>query len=188
MPVESNNYYKTGFGNEPIATMAMLPNGLMMVAGNVPSNTNPDNVPNTWDFTCTVTDVVSVTIPDCPVGSDLIVRGNFDNCWDGLHYDSPNHRSHMSTQQEDGYCPSSHPVSVVRLGINVHYQILPGMDTTTWKLSCDLGAAGLCSHADVRIHWDPQVAEDWMNNCVRNGGSCQNNTNAGYELYSQLAP
>jgi len=52
---------------------------------------------------------------DCPNG--LRAELFFPSCWDGVHPDSEDHRSHMAypSVMDDGECPDTHPVRVPSL-------------------------------------------------------------------------
>lgn len=181
IPLIWNNYYKTGYNQIPIASIKELPNGLVVIAGSNPMNTKLETA-DTSNFGFACNDVPSVTIPSCPAGGDITVHGTFPNCWDGKNLDSPDHRSHMA-YSGGGVCPSTHPVAVVQLGFHVHYHVLPNTDTSKWKLSCDMGQGGLCSHADAKILWDTAIRDEWMQGCIYSRGDCQANMGKGRELY-----
>jgi Domain of unknown function (DUF1996) len=78
----------------------------------------------------------------------------FPSCWDGVHLDSPDHRSHMAYPRGKG-CPSTHPVSLPKLVVHVVYGISNGAG---YGLSSDamMGtSSGRSMHADFWNVWDP---------------------------------
>jgi uncharacterized protein DUF1996 len=60
------------------------------------------------------------SVPTCPRGTHLVLRNRFPDCWNGRDLDSADHTSHM-TFSVRGTCPSSHPVPVPAISVNVHY-------------------------------------------------------------------
>ncbi|MEY4942835.1 MAG: hypothetical protein RL254_1016 [Planctomycetota bacterium] len=181
IPFGWNNYYKSGYNQIPVATMQPIPNGLKIIAGNSPSNADPATSVGGWSWSCDDT-LKGVSIPACAPGRDLTAHGVFPNCWDGKNLDSPDHRSHMAYSGGQS-CPASHPVGVVQLSFNVHFRVPANADTTKWKLSCDMGAGGLCLHGDASVLWNTAIRDEWMTGCVYSFGSCQANMGMGRELY-----
>ena len=54
-------------------------------------------------------------VPQCKSGdTGLTVHVLFPDCWDGVHLDSADHKSHMAYSVSD-QCPSTHPVSLPTL-------------------------------------------------------------------------
>jgi hypothetical protein len=64
----------------------------------------------------------------CPGGlrADIF----FPSCWDGKNVDSEDHQSHVAypSNVNSGKCPSSHPVRLVSLFMEVMYDINPWKD------------------------------------------------------------
>ena len=96
-------------------------------------------------------------------GGKLGVRIIFPDCSNGKH-DSYNHRAHMAySRQIDGKvrCPSSHPISVPVLTMNV-----------TFPLPTSQGPARLSSgkpstmHADFFNAWKQTVLNDLVKRCI----------------------
>ena len=66
-----------------------------------------------------------------------VVRLKAPSCWDGVHLDSADHKSHMAWPV-NGVCPADHPVPLPMLEIKIPYP-LPGGNTS--GLAYSSGAA-----------------------------------------------
>ena len=183
MPDFILNYYK-GMGGtaETIAGLPVLPAGLRMIAGY--DMNNPSAVTSTFWYCESIgpnatNPQYSKTIIACPAGDRVIARVAFPMCWDGVHLDSPNHRSHMSYEVWDGYghsaCPSTHPVRLAEYSMGIFWP--SDGKVGSWKLSSDTmpgmtHAPGSTFHADWFGAWDPGVMQTWMRECVNKMRSC----------------
>jgi hypothetical protein len=106
-------------------------------------------------------------VPTCPVGTHLVMRVHFPDCWDGVNLDSVDHRSHLSNTSRGGACPGSHPVAVPHLRLNVHYPDGVG--------GADVGLSSggpSTSHADFFNAWDPQAQRRLVQQCLNLAVSC----------------
>jgi Domain of unknown function (DUF1996)/Bacterial TSP3 repeat len=97
----------------------------------------------------------------------------FGDCWDGRS-DSPNHRDHLAYSQAPGgstvrVCPSSHPIEVPSLTLQLKYPTRAG--STTRLASGDMRTL----HADFMNGWDQtklaQLTRDCLNANKYCGGS-----------------
>jgi hypothetical protein len=73
-------------------------------------------------------------------------------------------------------CPVTHPVAIPVVTFNVKWPVTSG--TGAWRLSSDMysgGPGGFSSHGDWWNGWNPDVANVWINNCLRAGLDCQMN-------------
>jgi hypothetical protein len=72
-------------------------------------------------------------------------------------------------------CPSSHPVPLPEITMNVRYYVPAGANTSTWRLSSDTysGPAGYSGHADWWNGWDRNVFQRVVNNCYARALDCQ---------------
>ena len=61
----------------------------------------------------------SATIPDCD-GAGLFFELRFPECWDGVHLDSADHKSHMAYAC-GASCPADHPVLVPQLVFHIEW-------------------------------------------------------------------
>jgi uncharacterized protein DUF1996 len=88
----------------------------------------------------------------------LELHVDFPDCWDGVHLDSPDHRSHMAYSR-DYVCPASHPVKVPLIRLMVRYPIAGGRDV-------HLSSGGqLTGHADFVNAWDERFLTRLVDTC-----------------------
>ena len=97
-----------------------------------------------------------------PNPANLIVK--FPGCWDGVHLDSPNHRSHMAFDTK-GPCPASHPVRVPTITEVFRYPV----NVSGFHLSSGPFATG---HADFWNTWDQDALETLVDRCLNNTQQC----------------
>lgn len=192
VPSDSIFYYKTGY-LVPLSTMKAPPSGLRMVGGNSATRTTPvaDWSPNAvYSFECWSDSLpggrggFQQTIPACPVGGNVLMMLVFPDCWDGVNLDSPDHRSHMAYSR--GTCPSTHPVLLPQVTLNIHYAVTVGQDSTKWRLASDnyTGPGGYSVHGDVWFNWQADIEDTWLNNCLKASKDCHANLlGDGRELF-----
>ncbi|KAK3215015.1 hypothetical protein GRF29_19g1984182 [Pseudopithomyces chartarum] len=71
----------------------------------------------------------------CPAG--LMINVRFPTCWDGKNLDSPDHMSHIAypssgTFENNGPCPSTHPVKIPQLFYEVIFATEKFNDKSLW--------------------------------------------------------
>jgi hypothetical protein len=90
-----------------------------------------------WDGTLTT----YARPPTCAAGAPLVLNLWFPRCCDGVHLDSPDHRSHVTypPNPPGTPCPADHPVPIPQLEYHVLYQ---APADSAWRLSNDTTAAG----------------------------------------------
>ena len=153
--------------------------GLRMIAGDS-KNSGPYQWGGPAHFTCI--DPVSGTggstqnVPtSCPTGNTIWAAVMFPQCWDGVNLDSPDHKSHMSYPVQ-GSCPSTHPVAVPEITVNVLYPVADMKALSRWRLASDTYdssiAAGYSSHADWFNGWKPQIMDAFVQNCDQPPKDC----------------
>ncbi len=167
-PALSVFYYKTGYNGVRAADVKPLPAGLRMIAGD-PTNRSATGH---FRFYCFNNGTKSQTFPNCPVGDELVTEIWFPQCWDGVHLDSPDHKSHMA--YPSGGCPASHPVALPEITFNIHYLVTEANQTAKWRLSSDTydGPPGYSSHGDWMNGWDRPVMEGWVHDCLNAAVDC----------------
>jgi hypothetical protein len=109
----------------------------------------------------------------CEPGQFVRLTLSFPQCWDGRNLDSADHQSHMAWPDNIG-CPSSHPVAVPQVTMNVYWPV-PAGGNSSWRLASDMysgGDAGWSGHADWWNGWDPAIEQVWIDRCVRAGIDC----------------
>jgi hypothetical protein len=161
-PSKLNAYYRPGPGVDPAEVQAH-PAGLAIVSGDhTATEAQPLNVVG-WH--CGSSPALSADPPSCPRTAGLALRVTFPDCWDGEHVDSDDHRSHMALSQ-DGECPSSHPVAVPQLVLDIHYPVTG--DATVALASGPPHAA----HADFFNGWDQDALEREVGACINRSLVC----------------
>jgi hypothetical protein len=191
-------YYKTGLctysitcsGSADLTAAALLdihwlPPGLHLLAGD-PAATAPTGV---VQFACMMSSgnarVSGDTIPACLVGEALWVQVHLPNCLalnaDGSPMvDSADHRSHAAymeawptwtspTPGKAYRCPLDHPFEIPQIDAKEIFEVLPGMDTTQWGLSC---GPDYCAHVDWFNGWDFSVMDPTSTECLRKRRDC----------------
>jgi hypothetical protein len=106
----------------------------------------------------------SATIPTC-VGrfGGLRLHVNFPDCWDGVHRDSGDHKSHMAYSR-GGECPLSHPVEVPALSLIVYYPV-SGVG------ELELASGGqLSGHADFVNAWHQRTLDALVDRYLNRAG------------------
>jgi hypothetical protein len=177
-------YYKTfTIPAYPLSRTQPLPSGLRMVAGDMRA-TGPQSMTHWNCFGVGGTD--SAAIPNCAPGKSVEMHVTFPACWDGKNLDSTDHKSHMAYSRGAEGCPSTHPVPVPNIILNVRYLVQNANDPTFWRLSSDMNGnpAGLSAHADWFDGWLPSVRDAWVSNCSQKPTNCEvDNLGDGTELY-----
>jgi len=172
-------YYKTGYNGVRPGDIKSLPQGLRMIAGDS-KNSGPYPWGGPAHFTCI--DPVSGTggstqnVPaTCPTGHTIWAAVTFPQCWDGINLDSPDHKSHMS-YPVNGSCPSTHPVAVPEITVNVLYAVTDMKALSRWRLASDTydpsTPAGYSSHADWFNGWQPKIMDAFVQNCDQPPKDC----------------
>jgi hypothetical protein len=172
-------YYKTGFNGVRPGDVKSLPQGLRMIAGDS-KNSGPYQWGGPAHFTCI--EPVSGTGPStqnipttCATGNTIWAAVTFPQCWDGVNLDSPDHKSHMSYPVQ-GSCPSTHPVPVPEITVNVLYTVADMKALSRWRLASDTydpsTPAGYSSHADWFNGWKSKFMDSFVQNCDQPPKDC----------------
>lgn len=176
-------YYKTGYNVDP-ATIQEIPAGLQMIAGDR-NNVGQKQTINSLDVAtwgCLNAQRTNTgAMPDCPVGDVVTLSISFPQCWDGVHLDSQDHKSHMAypnyrNAPDRSTCPSTHPVMLPIITEIFRWPVTAGMNTAYWRLTSDMysvGArGGYSAHADWMNGWTPEFFRAIVTNCLRPGRDC----------------
>ena len=118
----------------------------------------------------------------CGSGNRLGMIISAPRCWDKVHLDSADHRSHLSYMVRDPNtgleaCPATHPAVIPELTLGVWYSVGPE-GATTWELSSDTMpdgskmVPGSTFHADYFEGWDERVKLMWMAGCIEQRLNC----------------
>lgn len=148
-------------------TVEPFPEGLRMIAGNAAASL-PQSITVTF-WHCGMGSGVprSSVVPSCPGagGHTLRLEVLFPNCWDGVHLDSNDHKSHMAYSR-GARCPASHPVVVPAISLTVRYPIID-------PSGVELASGGQNSaHADFFNAWDPTELARLVSGCLNAGIRC----------------
>ncbi|MEZ5734621.1 MAG: DUF1996 domain-containing protein [Novosphingobium sp.] len=182
-------YYKRRPASDPFCTTAAkecvgIPRGLRFIFGfdvTRPDDPQPEN--KHFSFLCVegwspVTDHADFasTARNCHVGQWIKASISSPECWDGVHLDVPDHRSHLSYMKRDestGWvekCPSTHPYLIPQFTMGVSYSVVAGDDPTLWYLASDHmvpGAApGSTFHSDYFEGWEEEIRLRWEAGCI----------------------
>ncbi|MEZ0076400.1 DUF1996 domain-containing protein [Planotetraspora sp. GP83] len=103
--------------------------------------------------------------PVCAQGGHLIYQLMFQDCWDGKHIDSPDHKSHMGPMK-DGRCSGDYPVAVPNISLMVNYNTLGGDG-----LSLSSGMAS-SMHGDFMNAWVPEKLGALVKVCINADAKC----------------
>lgn len=165
-------YYKSGYLGVAPGTIQAFPKGLRIIAGDS-NNAGPQNG---WAARLGCVSGIgghTPSMPSCPVGDSLSLVVIFPQCWDGINLDSPDHKSHMAYGTGGG-CPSSHPVPLPEITINVSYKVTEANSGAFLRLSSDKTAnpAGSSLHADWFNGWDAATNQTFVKECVAKSADC----------------
>ena len=158
-------YYKTGYRGIAPAAVQPMPAGLRMIAGD--SKASAPTAGGIAIFNClapaTGEGPKTVELPTtCPVGNTIWATVTFPQCWDGVHLDSPDHKSHMA-YPINGACPADHPVPFPEVTLNFAYTVTDAEALAHWRLASDNYdssiPAGYSLHADWFNGWKPEIMQ-----------------------------
>jgi hypothetical protein len=104
--------------------------------------------------------------PLCAPGATLMFQLVFQDCWDGVHLDSPDHKSHVSFTY-DGKCGGAFPVAIPSISFVLAYPTSGTADGFTL-------ASGMASsiHGDAFLAWDNAALGHRVKNCVVQKAKC----------------
>ena len=104
-------------------------------------------------------------VPTCGDNENLVFRVRFQDCWNGRHLDSADHRSHVS-YSKNGVCPSRFPVAIPRVSMTVAYDSHGGSGVTLSS------GSALTGHADFWNTWNQRALDELVATCLRAGIHC----------------
>ena len=163
-PYKAQVYYRNP-GTSLIPTR--FPFGLKIIQGDKAATSPQPNWQNREFWSCGNGGVHHAEPVDCP--SDvLMLQVRFPQCWDGVHLDSADHKSHM-TYIVKGVCPAGYPVLVPQVQLHVQWNIHDGASGS--KLSLASGSI-YSMHADFFEAWDNDRLKELILTCIGAGTSC----------------
>jgi hypothetical protein len=122
-------------------------------------------------------------VPQCKSGdTGLTVHVLFPDCWDGVHLDSADHKSHMAYSVSD-QCPRTHPVSLPTLIIRWQWTNMTPAPADVTIASCNNGTCNSSGspdtmHSDWVNAWDQPVLDALVAKCINGGIDCPAGTSA----------
>jgi hypothetical protein len=171
-------YSRPGGGKGP--GVLPFPVGLRMIAGNAMATSNQSRSIVQWNcggggrttphmFGCPGT-------PSAPLHASLA----FPSCWDGVHLDSADHKSHMAYAAKDGTCPTDHPISLPEVAFEVEFPGIAGAGGVGYHLA----SGGIYSwHGDFIANWDQRVQNALVASCLNVPHECADMNRAGHTLF-----
>jgi hypothetical protein len=162
-PLDLHAYYRAAPGVEP-TDVEPFPFGLALIAGDQFATEPQEGEATGW--TCGTRTDLSDEPPVCPASAPLHLVLTFQDCWDGEHLDSEDHRSHAA-YSADGECPESHPVHLPQLTMSVRFPI-SGDGHDLRLASGDVVTA----HGDFLNAWDPEGLRREVEACIWRGVVC----------------
>ncbi|WP_433367531.1 DUF1996 domain-containing protein [Actinoplanes sp. CA-142083] len=165
VPVEPTTgvfyYLGEGVSDALIAQTQPFPLGLRIVAGNAKATGPADNTIARWSCLGHGEVNPSSNFVTCPAGSMLESYLDFPHCWDGVHLDSADHKSHMAYPVNNG-CPASHPVVVPKLRQVMRYPV--SGNPAGFRLA---SGPGYTMHGDFFNAWPADEMARRVTNCIR---------------------
>ena len=104
--------------------------------------------------------------PVCAPTATLMFQLVFQDCWDGVHLDSPTHKAHVAYTY-DGTCRGDFPVAIPSVSFLIAY---PASGSAAgFRL-----ASGMASsmHGDAFMAWDNRALGERVKNCVVQRAKC----------------
>ncbi len=156
-------YYRAAPGVAP-TDVEPFPFGLALIAGDQTA-TEPQ-AGESVGWTCGSRTTLHDDPPDCPASAPLRLVLTFQDCWDGQHLNSADHRSHAA-YSDDGACPASHPVQLPQLTMSVMFPISgSGHDLTL------ASGNAYSAHGDFFNTWDPDGLRREVEQCIHREVVC----------------
>jgi hypothetical protein len=106
--------------------------------------------------------------PVCAKTAELTFQLTFPDCWDGVHLDSPDHKSHVGGTGPDGTCASGKfPVAIPSLSFVIGYPT--SGSAAGFKLSSGNASS---MHGDAFFAWEDEALGSRVKNCIVQKAKC----------------
>jgi Domain of unknown function (DUF1996) len=155
-----------------------FPQGFRMIAGDAKKQVDtPDGAPG--QFWCAgaggqVGRSTDGNWPVCAKTAELTFQLTFPDCWDGVHLDSPDHKSHVGPTGPDGTCASGKfPVAIPSLSFVIGYPT--SGSAAGFKLSSGNASS---MHGDAFFAWEDAALGHRVKDCIVQKAKC--NTAGGF--------
>jgi hypothetical protein len=169
-------YRRPGGGMGP--GVRPFPVGLSMIAGNSMATSDQSLKIVQWD--CGGGGLETPHMHACPKSPSTEIHASvvFPSCWDGVHLDSADHKSHMAYPARNGTCPASHPVSLPQVTFEIDFPgIFGGRDY-------HLASGGIYSlHGDFIADWHNRVQNALVASCLNIPRECGDMNRDGHWLF-----
>jgi hypothetical protein len=169
-------YRRAGGGMGP--GVQPFPTGLRMIAGNAKATSDQSLSIVQWD--CGGGGLESPHMYACPGGPSSPIHASlvFPSCWDGVHLDSADHKSHMAYADPSGTCPADHPVSLPEVTFEIDFPGIAGGPDYY------LASGGIYSlHGDFIANWNNQVQNALVASCLNIPHECGDMNRDGNLLF-----
>jgi hypothetical protein len=164
-PTDGDFYYRAK--TEPLRAIRPFPKGLKIIAGNK-NATGPQSTKVVGWSCFRSAGTAEPRIRDCG-RADVKFLVHFPSCWDGVHKNSPDHKSHMAYAVKKGdhkACPAKHPVPVPELSFSIR---LPFHNGRHVHLS---SGSFYTMHADFWNAWKQRKLRRLVDKCLHGGIEC----------------
>jgi hypothetical protein len=105
--------------------------------------------------------------PICAKTAELTFQLTFPDCWDGVHLDSPDHKSHVGPADSKGVCSGKFPVAIPSLSFVIGYPT--SGSSAGFKLSSGNASS---MHGDAFFAWDNAALGHRVKDCIVQHAKC----------------
>jgi hypothetical protein len=105
--------------------------------------------------------------PVCAKTAELTFQLTFPDCWDGVHLDSPDHKSHVGPADSKGQCSGKFPVAIPSISFVIGYPT--SGSSAGFKLSSGNASS---MHGDAFLAWEPAPLGHRVKDCVVQHAKC----------------
>ena len=148
-----------------------FPQGFRMIVGDAKRQiATPDGAPG--QFWCAgaggqVGRSADGNWPVCAKTAELTFQLTFPDCWDGVHLDSPDHKSHVGYPDSKGVCSGKFPVAIPSLSFVIGYPT--SGSTAGFKLSSGNASS---MHGDAFFAWENDALGHRVKDCIVQKAKC----------------
>ncbi|GID27244.1 carbohydrate binding protein with CBM6 domain [Paractinoplanes brasiliensis] len=105
--------------------------------------------------------------PVCAKTAELTFQLTFPDCWDGVHLDSPDHKSHVGPADGQGKCSGKFPVAIPSVSFVIGYKT--SGSSAGFKLSSGNASS---MHGDAFLAWDNAALGHRVKDCIVQKAKC----------------
>jgi Domain of unknown function (DUF1996)/Carbohydrate binding module (family 6) len=104
--------------------------------------------------------------PVCAPTANLLFQLVFQDCWDGVHLDSPDHKSHVAYTY-NGACGGAYPVAIPSVSFVIAYPVSGTAEG--FQLASKMASS---MHGDAFFAWDNAALGHRVKNCIVQKAKC----------------